>query len=80
MPDIQLGRVEGGSADLHAYRARPDGSGPFPGVVAIHEIFGLDDMLRRQADRLAAAGYLTLGPDLTATGARGAAWSPRSAR
>ena len=68
MPDIELGRIDGGSTNLRAYRARPSGDGPFPGVVAIHELFGLDDQLRRQADRLAAAGFLTLGPDLFSDG------------
>ncbi len=68
MPDIELGRVDGGSANLHGYLAVPSGEGPWPGVVAIHEIFGLDDMLRRQADRLAAAGYLVLGPNLFSDG------------
>jgi carboxymethylenebutenolidase len=68
MPDISLGPVPRGSADLAAYLARPSGDGPWPGVVAIHELFGLDDVLRRQCDRLAAAGYLTLGPDLFSDG------------
>jgi len=58
----------GGSPNLRGYLARPSGAGPWPGVVAIHELFGLDDVLRRQADRLAAAGYLTLGPDLFSDG------------
>ncbi len=64
MPVISLGPVHDGSAHLSAYLARPAGSGPWPGVVAIHEAWGLDDVLRRHADRLAAAGYLTLAPDL----------------
>ncbi len=68
MPDIELGRVDGGSTTLQAYLAVPEGDGPWPAVVAIHEIFGLDDMVRRQADRLAAAGYLTLAPNLYSDG------------
>jgi carboxymethylenebutenolidase len=68
MPDVELGPVDGGSNNLGAYLATPAGAGPWPGVVAIHEIFGLTDMLRRQADRLAEAGYLTLGPDLFSDG------------
>jgi carboxymethylenebutenolidase len=68
MPDISLGPVPRGSADLAAYVARPAGAGPWPGVVAVHELFGLDDVLRRQCDRLAEAGYLTLGPDLFSDG------------
>ncbi len=34
----------------------------------VHEAFGLDDVMRRQADRLAAAGYLTVAPDLFSAG------------
>lgn len=68
MPDIGLGRIDGGSAKLRGYLATPAGDGPWPGVVAIHEVLGLNDMLRRQADRLAAAGFLTFGPDLFSDG------------
>lgn len=68
MPDIRIGAVDGGSAELRGYLAEPLGHGPWPGVVAIHEAFGLNDMLRRQADRLASAGFLTLGPDLYSDG------------
>ena len=68
MPEIQLGAVAGGSARLKGYVARPAGTGPWPGVVVIHEAWGLDDVMRRQADRMAAAGYLTLAPDLFSDG------------
>jgi carboxymethylenebutenolidase len=68
MPDISLGSVARGSRSLRAYLARPSGPGPWPGVVAIHEVFGLEDVIRRQCDRLAAAGYLTLAPDLFSDG------------
>jgi carboxymethylenebutenolidase len=56
--------------DLAAYRATPAGEGPWPGLVLVHEIFGLDDEMRRHADRLAAMGYLVLAPDLLARGRR----------
>jgi carboxymethylenebutenolidase len=36
--------------------------------VAVHEVWGLDDVIRRQADRLAGAGYLALAPDLYSDG------------
>lgn len=68
MPDISLGRVDSGSSTLAAYLAVPEGVGPWPAVVAIHEAFGLDDNVRRQADRLAAAGFLTLAPNLYSDG------------
>ncbi|QYB06275.1 dienelactone hydrolase family protein [Rhodococcus sp. USK10] len=57
-----------GSLNLHGYLARPSGEGPWPGVVMVHEAFGLDDVMKRQADRLASAGFLTLAPDLFSAG------------
>lgn len=54
----------GGSRTLQGYLAEPEGEGLFPGVLLVHEAFGLDDMMRRHADRLASAGYLTLAVDL----------------
>ena len=46
--------------DLPLYRAVPSGEGPWPALVLVHEVFGLDDEMRRHADRLAAMGYLVL--------------------
>ncbi|MFE4837425.1 dienelactone hydrolase family protein [Arthrobacter sp. NPDC056691] len=62
------GESAGGSKNLRGYLATPSGPGPFPGVVMIHEAFGLNDQIRRHADRLAAAGYLTLAVDLYSDG------------
>jgi carboxymethylenebutenolidase len=56
--------------DLPAYRAVPAGEGPWPALVLVHEVFGLDDEMRRHADRLASMGYLVLAPDLLARGRR----------
>ena len=40
--------------------------GPWPGVVLVHDVFGLGDDMREQADWLAAAGYVVAVPDLFA--------------
>jgi carboxymethylenebutenolidase len=56
------------SGTLRGYVATPPTPGPWPGVVVVHEIFGLTDDIRTQADRFAAAGYLALAPDLLAWG------------
>ena len=53
-----------------AVLVRPTAPGPWPGVVMIHEAWGLDDVLRRQATRLASAGFLVLAPDLYGAGSR----------
>lgn len=52
------------------FLAVPDGSGPWPGVVVIHEAFGLNDDIRGISRRFADAGYLTFAPDLLAKGNR----------
>jgi carboxymethylenebutenolidase len=65
---MTISPAQGGSGPLHAYLARPALQGPWPGLVMVHEIFGLDDVMRRHADRLAAAGYLTLAVDLFSAG------------
>ncbi len=42
----------------------PDRPGPWPGVVLVHDLLGLGDDMREQADWLAAAGYVVTIPDL----------------
>jgi carboxymethylenebutenolidase len=62
-------RYETPNGDLDAYLATPPiGDGPYPAVVVIMDALGLSNDIRRQADRLAAAGYLALAPDLYGRG------------
>jgi carboxymethylenebutenolidase len=46
------------------------GEGPHPGVLVLHESFGLNDDIRRIARRFADAGYVALAPDLYSHGSR----------
>lgn len=56
---------QGEQRRLGGYLARPDvGEGPFPGVVVIHEAFGLNDNIRGIARRFADEGYVALAVDL----------------
>lgn len=53
-----------GTAQRPAYLARPDAEGPFPSVVVIHEIFGLNENIKDIARRFASVGYVALAVDL----------------
>src|SRR5216683_4424662 len=46
------------------YLALPDGNGPFPGIVVIHEAYGLNDHIRDVTRRFGEAGYAALAADL----------------
>jgi carboxymethylenebutenolidase len=46
----------------------PEGGRPAPGVVVLHEAFGLNDDIRSIAARFAANGYAALAPDLYSGG------------
>jgi carboxymethylenebutenolidase len=53
-----------GGRDMRAFLALPEADEPRPGVLVLHEIFGLNDDIRRIATRFAANGYVALAPDL----------------
>jgi carboxymethylenebutenolidase len=74
IPDAILGTAPapGGQA-LHyvpddtlttGYLAVPDGTGPFPALILIHEWNGLSDRVRQVADAFAAQGYVALAADV----------------
>jgi len=42
----------------------PPGKGPFPGIIVIHEWWGLNDWVKEQASKLADQGYAALAIDL----------------
>jgi carboxymethylenebutenolidase len=50
-------------SELIGYLAQPDGSGPHPAVLLIHEWWGLNEGITILADALAAEGYVVLAPD-----------------
>jgi carboxymethylenebutenolidase len=55
--------AEGGGA-ASGELALPAGTGPAPAVVVVQEWWGVNDHVRSLVDRLAAAGFLALAPDL----------------
>jgi carboxymethylenebutenolidase len=50
--------------EIDAYMARPLGEGPFPGVVVLHEIFGLVEHIKEMTQKFAHHGYIAVAPDL----------------
>ena len=53
-----------GDETVQAVLYTPEGKGPFPGIVVIHEWWGLNDWVKEQASKLASQGYVALAIDL----------------
>lgn len=62
LQDVQI------TPQLNGVLAVPEGNGPWPSVVMIHEVFGIDEAMRAQITRLASAGYVVLMPNLFSRG------------
>lgn len=60
--NITVQAHDGGS--FAAYVARPQGTGSFPAVVVIQEIFGVNAVMRGICDDLAKEGFIAICPDL----------------
>ncbi len=57
-------KVPNDSLEIDAYLAVPQGDGPFPGVVVLQEIFGVNAHIRDVTERIAKAGYIAIAPAL----------------
>ncbi len=53
-----------GGESVEAYVAKPAGSGPWPGIVILSEVYNVNHWVREVADGYAEKGYLCLAPDL----------------
>jgi carboxymethylenebutenolidase len=53
-----------GDETVHGILYTPQGKGPFPGIVAIHEWWGLVDWVKDEANKLSDQGYVVLALDL----------------
>ena len=53
-----------GSETVNALLYTPQGNGPFPALVVIHEWWGLNDWVKEEASKLADQGYAALAIDL----------------
>ena len=53
-----------GDETINGILYTPQGKGPFPALVVVHEWLGLDSFAKEQASKLADQGYVTLAIDL----------------
>jgi len=58
--------IPGGTPGLSGYFVHPSGGESLPGLVIIHEAFGLNDNIREITQRFANEGYAALAVDLFA--------------
>jgi len=56
--------IKVGRETVRAYLAKPPDSPAAPGLVVLHEMWGLNDQIMTVADRLARFGYVAIAPDL----------------
>src|SRR5260370_42594522 len=57
-------RIVAGEQSVPAFWAYPQDGMTYPGIVLIHEGWGLTGYTRHQARRLAETGYYVIAPDL----------------
>jgi carboxymethylenebutenolidase len=57
-------KYRSGDETVSGYLARPEGDGPFPAIVVIHEWWGLVDWIKENARKFAERGYVALAVDL----------------
>jgi carboxymethylenebutenolidase len=55
-------QVQNGDLAIDAYLSYPQGDGPFPAVVVVQEIFGVNDHIRDVTCRVAREGYVAIAP------------------
>jgi carboxymethylenebutenolidase len=67
MTTIEINTPDG---PIDALLSTPDGTGPWPGVVVIHDAIGYGPDKQSTNDRIARAGYVALTPNMYARGGR----------
>src|SRR6516165_12065014 len=57
-------KIPTADGELPGYQAMPSRGGPFPVVLVVHEIFGVNEYIQDVCRRLAKLGYLAIAPEL----------------
>lgn len=63
-PSGHMVKFAANGGETPGYLVLPEGDGPFPGIIAIQEWWGLVGHIREVAERFAAEGFVVLAPDL----------------
>jgi carboxymethylenebutenolidase len=63
-PKTETVQFPSGKETVSGFLAVPDKPGIYPGIVVIHEWWGLNDWVKEQTEKLAAQGYVALAVDL----------------
>jgi dienelactone hydrolase len=63
-------RYEHDGTPLVGYLVAPSGDGPFPGVLVVHDWFGVGDHVKVRCEMLARLGYVALAADIYGEGIR----------
>lgn len=63
-PKTEVVQFKSGDETISGYLAVPGGGGTHPGVVVIHEWWGLNDWIKENARKFAEKGYVALAVDL----------------
>ena len=63
-------RIETPDGPINALLSVPDGQGPWPGVVVVHDAFGYGPDNEATSARIAAAGFVAITPNMYSRGGR----------
>ncbi|MEM1172173.1 MAG: dienelactone hydrolase family protein [Cyanobacteria bacterium P01_H01_bin.35] len=57
-------KVPNGDLQIDSYLAQPSGVSPFPAVVVVQEIFGVNRHIREVTEKIAKEGYVAIAPSV----------------
>jgi carboxymethylenebutenolidase len=70
LTDVTTIKIDTPDGPIDALLSIPDGEGPWPGVVVVHDAFGYGPDNKSTSARIAAAGHIAITPNLYSRGGR----------